>query len=263
MRSFAQEEPQRGFEAETRRPWIAGDEAKVSMLLCDAIPGLEKELQMTGGTKWIYFILSVATIVQVILCFSSMGDEMDLFSAFQALAMISAVWLFLPLLNYLGYLKRSDGGAPNTGGVRKRKYLLILITIALASLCFVNLYGEVRFNALLMSKYNGTPLSKESLIVIAVFWLFLPLVNLFEGMRTSKEKRLRMALVIAVYYFLWMLYFALNGTDTDEGSYESRRLYGQPLGMVIFSPVVLYGEFCLMRFERWLGVRKNPEAQGE
>ena len=218
---------------------------------------------MTVGTKWVYFILSVATIVQVILCFSSIGDETDLFSAFQALAMISAVWLFLPLLNYLGYLKRSDENTFDAGGLRKRKHLLLITSIALAGLCFVNLYGEVRFNALLMSKYNGTPLSKESLIVIAVFWLFLPLVNLFAGMRTSNVKRLRMALVIAVYYFLWMLYFALNDTDTDEGSYESRRLYGQPLGMVIFSPVVLYGEFCLMRFERWLALRGTPCNDGE
>ncbi len=210
---------------------------------------------MTVGTKWVYFILSFITLALVILCFSSMGNETDLFSAFQALAMVSAVWLLLPLLNYLGYLKRGDGGAPNAGGVRKRKYLLILITIALASLCFVNLYGEVRFNALLKSKYNGTPLSNESLIVITVFWLFVPLVNLCEGIRTSKENRLRMALVIAVYYFLWMLWYALNGTYTDEANYESRRLYGQPIGMVIFSPVVLYGEFCLRRFERWLSLR--------
>lgn len=234
------------------------------MLLCDAIPGLEKELQMTGGTKWIYFILSVATIVQVILCFSSMGDEMDLFSAFQALAMISAVWLFLPLLNYLGHLKRGDGNTLDAGRLRKRKHLLLLSTVALAILCFINLYGEARFYSTLDAPYYADrPFGYDTWAQIAMIWLFLPLLNFIEGMRTAKEKTLRMALVIAVYYFLWMLYFALNGTDTDEWSYESNRLYGQPLGMVIFSPVVLYGEFCLMRFERWLSVRKNSDMDSE
>lgn len=215
------------------------------------------KLQMAAGTKWVYFALSVLTLALVVLCFSSMGEEMGLFSAFQALALISVVWLILPLWNYLGYLKRGDGSTLDAEGLRKRKHLLLLITIALTSLCFVNLYGEVRFNALLMSKYNGTPLSNQSLVIIAIFWLFVPLANLLEGMRTSRETGLRMALVIAFYYFLWMLYFALNGTDTDEANYESRSLYGQPIGMILFSPVVLYGEFCLRRFEKWLALRST------
>ena len=202
-----------------------------------------------------HYLLSALTVVLLVVCFSSMEPEVDFYTVFCALALISTVWLLLPLLNYLRYLKESSEYDAGAAGLRTRKCILIALTVTLSILCFVNLHGEVRFNTLLMSQYDGTPLSNESLIAIAVIWLFVPLLNFIEGMRSVNEKRLPMALVIAVYYFLWMLYFALNGTNTDEANYESRRLYGQPIAMILFSPVVLYGEFCLRRFEKWLKIR--------
>lgn len=211
----------------------------------------------------VHYLLSALTIVLLLVCFSNLDRAVDYYASFHALALISTVWILLPLVNYRTYLMKKDEYIPCEEGPRRRRYILIALTATLTCLCFLNLYGEVRFNTLLMSKYNGIPLSNEELVVIAVFWLFLPMLNFIEGMRTANEKRIRMALVIAVYYLLWMLYFALNGTDTDEANYESNRLYGQPIGMILFSPVVLYGEFCLRRFERWLALRSAPRNDGE
>ena len=226
----------------------------------DVLPGTEKVPVTMNKISGVHYVLLVINLALLYLCMPNTDAEVGLYDTFHTLARTSVVWLLLPLLNYFADSRSSFWSSNSSDRAPIRRYILLVLTIALANLCFVNLDGERAFNVTWSAELDTAPLSHEALATIALIWLSVPILSFVDGIRTEQEKRLRMALVIACYYFIWMLYFALNGTDTDEFNYDSARLYGRPFGILLFSPVVLYGELCLRRFERWLALRSTPSA---
>lgn len=141
----------------------------------------------------------------------------------------------------------------------KAKCVLTISTALLASLCFINLCGEMKF----VRDHEILAVDVHSFVTIALFWLIVPLANLLEGLATKKEKTLRMSLMVSLYYFCWMTYYALNGSPRNEWDYERRHLYSAPVLMAVFSPVVLYMEYCARRIQAWIanGARIRNEIR--
>lgn len=200
---------------------------------------------MTGKTRIVAFILSIATIILVVLAFSSMEEGIEV----EALLMVAkafSVWLFVPFVDFLEYLKRSDESIHSSRGITRRKFVLSVLSVGLVVLCAVNLIGEVR----LISDVG-------SLIVILAIWLPPPMWNFFRGIWTTNGKSTRMSLAIAVYYFSWMLFYALNGSTSNREGAQHMHIYLAPFAMAMLCPVVIYAEFCARRTATWLRSRNE------
>ena len=97
----------------------------------------------------------------------------------------------------------------------------------------------------------------EEWVRIAAMWLCVPLVNLVVGLCSSSDKAVRITVVMAAYYLLWMAHFTFNVLETDRWSFEHKYLFGPPLGMLMLcSPVVIFGEYYLRRFDAWMTLRR-------
>lgn len=170
----------------------------------------------------------------------------------RTLVTVLVPWLILPVVRFRRYAKSSTLENQDSGGMKRYRALIALLTLGMAFSFAKNLSDEMVFNAEL-----------GAVMVIAGLWLTIPLLNFLWGFGTTNKKTLRMSFVIAVYYFLWMLFYALNGSTQGQMGAEHMHIYLAPFAMVTCSPIVLYGEFCLRRFERWLALRGTPCKDGE
>ncbi len=180
-----------------------------------------------------------------------LDEPFGLDSCFRMLVMILLLWLVLPLVRFREYAKSASLEHHDSTRMKRPKFVLSLLTIGMAVSFAKNLSDEMVFNA-----------EFGAILVISLLWMSIPLLNFFWGMKATNKKPLRMALVIAAYYFVWMLFYALNGSTRDEMGAEHMHVYLAPFAMALCSPVVLYGEFCLRRFERWLSLRMTSGGEG-
>lgn len=195
-------------------------------------------------TKTALVLLSIlVAIVQLYLA----DDKFSLTSGLNLLVSILVLWIFLPVVRFVEYVKSNNTEAHGGGGTRGARIVLSALTIGQA-LCFARNMADEAY----LQPDTGF------VIVIVLLWLAIPLINFLIGMRTVNRKSLRMSLVIAAYYFFWMLLYALNGSTRSEMGAEHMHVIFAPFVMVMCSPIVLYGEFCLRRFEAWLSLRRVP-----
>lgn len=193
-------------------------------------------------TVWILSTLSVVLAATYVFYWIVILDEaFDLASLFRVVVMVLVLWLILPVVRFRGYAKSTVLEGHELTRMKRSRFVLSLLTIGMTVAFAKNLADE---------GYLQPDLGFVG--VILALWLGIPLVNFFVGMRTANRKSLRMSLVIAVYYFLWMLSYALDGSTQNEMGAEHMHVIFAPFAMVLFSPVVLYGEFCLRRFEAWI-----------
>lgn len=193
-------------------------------------------------TIWTISTLSVVLAASYVFYRIFMLDEaFDLASLFRVVVMVLVLWLILPLVRFREYAKSPALEKHDLTRMKRSKFLLSLLTIGMTVAFAKNLADE----GYLQPDWGFVG-------VIVALWLGIPLVNFFVGMRTANRKSLRMSLVVAVYYFLWMLSYALDGSTQNEMGAEHMHVIFAPFAMLLFSPVVLYGEFCLRRFEAWL-----------
>lgn len=202
---------------------------------------------MAKGIKIISGVLSIAAIVLVLRAFSIMEEGIE----FEALLMVAKaffVWLFVPFVNFLEYLKRSDQSIHGGPGIARRKLVLSVLSVGLVVLCAVDFAGAS----------PGADLSWWALFL--ALWLSLPMLNFFLGMTTTNGKTVRMSVAIAVYYLSWILPYALDGNPQD--SEDANYLYQlfAPFAMAMLCPVVIYGEYCARRIATWLRSRNEIQV---
>ncbi len=201
---------------------------------------------MLNATKTISGVLSVATIGLVVLAFSSMEQGIEI-EALLLVAKTFSVWLFVPFVDFLEYLKRTDESIHGARGITRRKLVLSVLSVGLVALCAVDFAGAS----------PGADVSWWGLFL--ALWLSLPMVNFFLGMTTTNGKTVRMSIAIAVYYLSWILPYALNGNPQDREDANYLYQLFAPFVMAMLCPVVIYAEFCERRIATWL--RRRNEIQ--
>jgi hypothetical protein len=203
---------------------------------------------MTGKIRIATGFLAVAVIILEVLAFSNMQEGIEV----EALLMVAkafSVWLFVPFVNFLEYLKRSEETIHSSQGRVRRKLVLSALSVGLAALCAVDFAGAS----------PGADLSWWALFL--VLWLSLPMLNFFLGMTTTNGKTVRLSIAIVVYYLSWILPYALDGNPQDREDANYLYQLFAPFVMAMLCPVVIYGEYCARRVATWLRSR-NETALG-
>lgn len=200
---------------------------------------------MTGKTRIVFGILSVAAIILVVLAFSNMDEGIEVESLL-LVAKAFSVWLFVPFVDFLEYLKRPDESIHSTRGITRRKYVLSVLSVGLVVLCAVDFAGAS----------PGADVSWWGLFL--TLWLSLPMLNFYLGMKTTNGKTVRLSIAIAVYYSSWILPYALDGNPQDREDANNLYQLFAPFAIAMLCPVVIYAEFCARRVAAWL--RSRAEA---
>lgn len=202
---------------------------------------------MTGKIRIVTGVLAVVAIVLVLRAFLTMEERIELASLI-LVAKAFSVWLFVPFVNFLEYLKRSEESIHSSQGRVRRKLVLSALSVGLVVLCSVDFAGAS----------PGADVSWWGLFL--VLWLSLPMLNFFLGMMTSNGKTLRMSIAIAVYYFSWMLPYALDGNpqDKEDANYLYQLL--APITMAMLCPVVILAEYYARRIAAWLLSRNEIQV---
>ena len=202
---------------------------------------------MAKGIRIVSSVLSIAAIVLVLRAFSTMEETIE-FASLLLVAKAFSVWLSVPFVNFLEYLKRSDESIHNSRGIARRKCVLSVLSVGLVGLCSVDFAGS--------SPGVGVSLWGQFLAL----WLSLPILNFFLGMKTKNGKTVRMSIAIAVYFFSWMLPYALDGNPQDKEDPNYLYLLFAPFMMAMLCPVVILAEFYARRTATLLRSRNEIQA---